>query len=450
MFGENARYGTTHFIIRDHASKLIQLAYCIDPTLFSTVEIKRASPPFSQMGISQWQKSVPQTGAMPLGFEFRQNEVSTLANNPNKYDFNQKDQVEVERKLLWRIKQLGYEEDKFKTIDQHIIQSQPLNRSNHRIHGYGEKYSYIAYYELLGFLYDGGLISLERFNGNKDRVRVKIDPSFPTYNQSNFVVRNLIRKSKDVGRWVKSAPPPNLTKYFIQNNLEGLTGKSILLNGRLSYENKSIKKRLSVFLRGFLIKKDLKNNCIALLNKSPFESLNIPKPYEYRYVYAGEVPWSSNFDIQESDNLISTKHSIRKQPNGSILHSYLDVLNVPTVLPYSEYTWEGTPSINSTTILSKSIIDYFNLQFNPDGMNFYDQSGQQISSLIKHAGPDSFYDNYEFLYLSEKILKKYMDDNDLELIWIIWGERGICFEDNNAISNNQECSWKIFKQVKTY
>jgi hypothetical protein len=453
IFEHSAKYTTTHFIIRDYASSLILLANSIEKNMFTSYQIKMATAPFNKMGLKLWRKAQPQTGAWPLSFDFRESKIATLAGNHDRHNFGRPSQVEVETKLLWRMKKLGFDE-RFKSIDEIILRSQPFRGKKH-IKSYGEKYALIAYYELLGFLYDRGM-SLDRFCGYQSKVEVDIDPSFPRYTSNpNFVPGKFIRKSKNISEWVKHGGIPNVEKFFIQNGLDSISGRLVLLSGNIFLEDKKIQKRISTIFRGFFIANDLKDKCISILKKINLDSLRIPEAAVYRYMYAGEIPWSTIFNIenQYTQNISASIHSVSTNSDGHKVHEIYSVLDVEVELPDSEYSW-STDSCNenktgSVPILSKKMVDHFNLRFNPDGMNFYNQNGEQVTGVIKHM--DSFYNNHEFLYMSERMLKQYLEDKNYSLVWIVWGERAKAFEDPNDIHKEKdECIWKRYKKVKSF
>ncbi len=454
MFDVKAKHSTTHFIIRDYASSLIQLAKHIDPSSFDDTQLKRTVFPFHKMGITRWLLAEPQDGAMPMSYDFRKDNVSRLANNHDKYNFEHPNHSIIERKILWRIKKFGFSLEKFKNIDSYISQMQHMQSSGH-IKTYGEKYSLIAYYELLGFLYDRGKVSLNHLSGN-NRIELSIDPSFPIYkSHKNFVSFKLLRKSKNIGKWVKKGGIPNFSPYLVKKEIKGIKNNAILLNGIFFEKNKEIGKQLFIHIRGVFVNKNLRSMLVEGLKKTPLERLNIPEVNSYRYIYSGEIPWSDNFYLLDAENLTATEYLIKDQPDGSKSHSFLTLMDVPVEIPYSEYSWNTQSclenKIGSVSILSKNMIDHFGLFFNPDGMNFYDKIGEQVSSIIKFVESDCFHNHYEFFYISEKILQDYLNAKNLSLIWIVTGEKAIYFEDDRAVrESKEECFWKPFKYINFY
>lgn len=458
IFKVDSENGTTHYIIRDYASKLVELALVIDAATFTVMQKKRATAPFPSMGVKRWGRAAPQDGYMPLEYEFRKDRISTLANNYDRYDFRNASQIEVEQKILWRINKLGYDLNKFKFIDEGIVRAQGYTRSKISVTSYGMKYALIAFYELLGWRLDRGLNSIDQFAGSQSRIDVRLDPSFPSLEQyPEFVPRKLLRASKkSLSNWVDKGGVPNFEKYLAVKDVGGVLGNSILLNGSIFRDDKNQNKRILIFMRGLLIDNVDVSNITQLLRKTNIDHINnIPDLLSYHYLYAGEIPWGAAFSADEIRNLNATKYKTVLNRDGSNTTSFSQILNVSLMLPASTYSWGETTcvanDVGSAYILSKFLIDDLRLNFKPSGMNFYDQDDKQISCIIKSQDADTFSNHHEFLYIEKNVLDQYLKKHDLTLIWIIWGERALTFEDINEIQKTTEKPvWKRFKSVRKY
>lgn len=452
IFKANAKNSTTHFIIRDYASALLELVLFCKKDAFTEKQIERIYPPFKGMGIKRWGRAPSQEGYMPLDYDFRKNNIRPLANNY--HDITSSNQVKIEQKILWRINKLGYTLNNFNLIDDEILRAQAYRTQN--VSTYGMKYAYIAFNELLGWKCDRSLISIKNLSDNIYRPDVNIDPSFPFYTpHPNFVNTTLLKSSKQsLGNWVKNGSLPSIEKYLIAKNLDGINGNSILLNGDIFQKNKKSNRRLLMRIKGFLIRTANKTECLEKLHKTSINYNDIPEPLKTNFVYAGEIPWNKRFKDNFSSNRTVTKFKCNESFDDRT-SPITQFLGIPVILPICTYSWRKELSIanqvKSVSLLAKFLIQDLNLHFKPYGMNFYNNNGDKVSSIIKNQEGEIFTNDYEFFYISEDIFKRYLLEENLTLVWIIWGERGLTYESLNAIQNNTiNPKWKEFKRIRVY
>lgn len=237
--------------------------------------------------------------------------------------------------------------------------------------------------------------------------------------------------------------------------LGGVDGNLILLNGSIFRDDKSINKRTSILFRGLLINKSETSECIEQLRRANIDNINIPDPLNYYYLYAGEIPWDSGFNGDDISSIIVNQYKTASDRDGRKVSSFSRVLDTIVALPTSVYSWGDTTcvanEVGSAYILSKFLVDDLKLRFKPDGMNFYDQNNRQVSCVIKFQESNAFSNHHEFLYISKDVLNQYLKKHNLSLIWIIWGERALTFEDVNEIQKTTESPvWKRFKFVREY
>ena len=180
MFCKSAKNSTTHLLARDYASKTIQITRKLLPKTLSEKQLSDSSPPYVSMPRQKWgsvDKGARGLGYMsPLGMDFRNYTIGGLVPGRSPYDFDHPDYQDVRAKILWRIKQLGWNKENYAGIDEQIATSSEYSGRMNRpkTERYGKKYSWIAYYELAGQRLDEGALELwgERFAAD-------IDPGFP-------------------------------------------------------------------------------------------------------------------------------------------------------------------------------------------------------------------------------------------------------------------------------
>jgi hypothetical protein len=259
MFAKGAKFGTTHSLMRDYARHTIEISLLHYPKIIPDRNKGLIRPPFKFGGIRRWGKSAIRDkdkfkgGSSPFHMDFENYTLGRLVPTRSNYDDKHKGYQEVRANVLWRVYKLGYSHESFKDIDSYISQFN-WDRSEHiKVDRYGKKYSWIAFYELAGYLEDKGVFS-ER---NEQRFSdADIDPSFPEAPRSYSLIKSdYIDRHSTIEDWIDNGPIPNLKHYLVVNNLCGLRGKWVLIDGFVTQEDLDAKRDIFVFMRGFLVKK---------------------------------------------------------------------------------------------------------------------------------------------------------------------------------------------------
>jgi len=203
--------------------------------------------------------------------------------------------------IIWRMKQLGYNERKFSSIDQSIARDIDYRRygaSEHiDIERYGKKYSWIAYFELAGFYAD----KFENGENWKDlRIRtsdVDIDPSFPEEPQiMKMVTKNYLKgKPKTIGGWIKNGPLPNIKEYLILDKINKEEGPWVLIDGYVNQEDTISRRSIFIFPRGFFINDKYIDKFLHNKRRIMVAGRSLPEIEDDIYTFAGEIPWCETF-----------------------------------------------------------------------------------------------------------------------------------------------------------
>ena len=186
MFKPSATYSTTHVLARDYARRTIEIAQIHHPRLLTDDERQHITPPFTDGGLREWGESEDRDagdyrgGNTPLHMDFANYTLGHLVKDRRNYDFEHTEHKRVRANILWRICTLGYSLDNFGEIDAWINQGNQIygrSKNGGKTDRYGKKYSWIAFFELVGLRGDKKLLP-DYF----DDVRISdadIDPSFP-------------------------------------------------------------------------------------------------------------------------------------------------------------------------------------------------------------------------------------------------------------------------------
>jgi hypothetical protein len=108
-------------------------------------------------------------------------------------------------------------------------------------------------------------------------------------------------------------------------------------------------------------------------------------------------------------------------------------------------------SFSNHVYASKNIIEHFGLARTKENRDLYDQDGNLAS--ISHHFENSFVDQESFAYLRKDLLNKYLRDEGLEMLYIVWGERDWYPVDGDwmkAGRKAQEREWAKFCEIISY
>jgi len=516
MFKEKAPYATTHILSRDYARRLIEISLLHNSDVLSPTEKTRICPPFKDGGIRNWGESEEEdqdsylNGSMPVHMDFGNYTLGSLVQNRANYDNKNLGYKKLVSNFFWRLYDLGYSHDLFSEIDREIHSyNWRLGRSGDggKIDRYGKKYSWIAFFELAGFRQDNSL--LPEFFSEWHRISyADIDPSFPEpVSTCNVVTVDFLGdRSLPLSEWIEKGENPDLSAYFVLDILEGKHGPWVLLDGYIRQHDAKAKRDLFVFPRGIFVKRNESSEIVEYLKKSGSRDRLPDVPEDY-YTYAGEIPWCETFHenglrvlrfvsgvkkkrmpvkksarlkdgtlLSESDLLSRLLRNARVQSVNSSedIEKMLQLEDIELVdltveedreieeevtyaalIPARFYSWESYhSSINQAggaMVPAKELTSFFDLCSQPQTFNLYQKNGNPSSITTQEGEP--FNRNRQYLlYLRQDLLDTYLQKNDLELIWILWGEREFGPESEEELGKYSEThnSFFAFKKIAAY
>lgn len=134
MFSEGAPFATTHCLMREYATRIIEIASLHDSELFSPEELQRSKPPFTDGGIRDWGENETSEEEhygleLPFRMDFENYILGFLVPGRGNYDYKHKGYQKVRAQVLWRVKQLGWSDELFKTVDGEIADKQHWPRT---------------------------------------------------------------------------------------------------------------------------------------------------------------------------------------------------------------------------------------------------------------------------------------------------------------------------------
>jgi hypothetical protein len=388
--------------------------------------------------------------------------------------------------VLWRVNQLGWTSEKFQNVDKSIeTERHHYGRvvdEHDKVDRYGKKYSWIAYFELAGWLQDEGLLS-----GRKDNGRtwdVDLDPSLPSPTQEHKLISDdfLGKPNMSFKTWIKKGPTPDLRPYFRQASILSVSGPWIALDGIIVQQDEIRGRRLFAFLRSFLVKQNEATKLTARLIKQSLGGRWLPEKPQVLYTFVGEVPWCDTFPQNEPSELhivtkewkVKTKrkrpwvfldekpvdlqvidllrHRMFGSPPGAesdnvhltkadlarvqVRDRIVEVEEVQkkfrkfrTLIPVVDIGFEGRTVENTSpsgVTLAKQLALMSGLCNLPQTHDLRTKNGVRATCGITDG--EDFNNHQRFFFIREDILRDLLRRRGESLIWAIWGERELSYK----------------------
>ncbi|WP_027156741.1 NACHT domain-containing protein [Methylobacter luteus] len=467
MFADDARAATTHLLAREYASGILQVVYKFVPGIIDEEQLQAASHPFPLMPRKDWEveldgeRSSRSESPFPMDFEYT---IGRLVHGRSSYDYKHSEYRNVRGKILWRIKELGWDAELFSKAERNAESdggySFGMNRP--RIERYGKKYSWVAFYEMAGQLEDEG--KLESWG---ERFAADIDPFFPinsspTLRESSEFLGNTFVPTE---QWVFEHELPDLSPILTLGELNELTGPWVLIHGYISEESKRLDRNFYCSVTPFFVSSAIGEEIQNYVN----ESTEIEWPHDLSqvsYIYSGELYWSAKPKFEECNDLQVvvdyTKEEIDQSEivlNGKILfEGGKKVFDVPqyrslTVqVPVIRYYWEHSESSYhniSRDLLAPWVVESLGLKFDPTNFCYTDSDGFVAAVFVDQKGEAS--SNYrKLLYLRQDLVETLAEKKEMDLIWRVHGERRYARTEHFHSNKNGSVWYKAFEFIKTY
>lgn len=485
LFAEGAEFSTTHSLIREYATRTIELATLHNPNAFTNTEIKRSNPPFTDGGLRTWGESRDSRKralgpASPFRMDFENYTLGRLVPDRGNYEYEHEGYRKVRAQILWRIEQLGWSSELFKGVDNEIADErfQPWREEDsEKTERYGKKYSWIAYFELAGLRHDFG-----EFNKNGERGsppwEVDIDPSFPTCVPKAKIINTdfLGDQSAETEKWIATEAAPNMAPYLRLPEVLSEGGPWIMLDGSVYQQDETRGRRLYIYVRSFLVANQYADSFLDHLSRQD----GLPDKPSIYYTFAGEIPWCSTYPPNGVSEFSFVTKEEPVKVRGTRLKSYvngkeLDLTQInmtddelktievrqvieeldevkreyasyEALIPVQNFAWEGyhsaTNDVDYATTLAKEIALELNLIGQPQTFDLFTRDGKRATRCVSDRS-DDYYNSQSQCFIREELLRTYLKNNDYSLIWAVWGER-------NYSINHTNHSYQPFRFVKLY
>ncbi|RJO61764.1 hypothetical protein C4544_01860 [candidate division WS5 bacterium] len=514
MFAEGAPYSTTHSLMREYGYRVFEIVSLYNSNLFSSREIKRSKSPFSEGGLRGWGESETPREEMhgqdsPFRMDFENYTIGSLVPDRGNYNYKHKGYRKVRAQILWRVEQLGWTSDLFKSVDSSIANerhSPRVSSDPKKIDRYGKKYSWIAFFEMSGLLHDQGKLEYWR----ERTAYVDIDPSFPERVRNNYIITAdfLGDAEMEMKEWIARGQDPDVNPYLRLAEVNEEKGTWVALDGFITQEDETRGRRIFCFIRSFII---AEQDAVSFINYLSHQDLGgrwLPEKPSVIYTFAGEIPWCSTFPHNglSKFSFITKEEIIKVQKTESELYldgiklrwSQIDLIrrrlglefgetekqpqisdedleriesrDVPieveevnrefaefnALIPVCDFGWESYHTTASdaghATTLAKEITSDLELVGQPQTFDLFTKYGVKATCGFSDHSDD--YGNHQtMLFIRESLLKDYLKRNALTLVWAIWGEREYSTDQFNKLfhgPNHPEQAYAVYSTVKLY
>ncbi len=424
LFKVSAIYSTSHILIREYATGIVELSVHLDLCPLSSDALNQCRPPYSDMDRLEWRENVETEEDIkypnsPIHLDFDNYTIGSLVPGRRNYDFKHAEYRSILAKIRWRINNLGWSKEQFSKIDESIDRNRYSYRVVHndgKIDRYGKKYSWIAYFEMKGRLAD---LKCDHIM-NERTSDIDIDPSFPEVSDETLLINDdfLNLRQPDLRSWIEADDTNEFEKYLKMKGLNQDENNWIALNGLLVRNTISQERRLDFNIRSFLIN-NLTDRASEYLSRAQYDGLIYSWPSVY-YTFSGEIPWSPLYPMDEPI-VIEKKHQCEIFEELTRKFSGSDDKLIGLSNSIREFEWESHHSVANQakgTTPCKQICLGLDLAVIPQTLNMGTREGESVTLNIRNNESD-FRNTQSFLFIREDYLMKFLEDKKAQMVWVL-------------------------------
>ena len=442
MFAKDAPRRTTHSQIREFARRFIELAQYHNSNLFNEHELRLANLPYASGGQIEWpavnlKHGKPRGSDSPFRMDFENYTIGRLVEGCRNYDYSNPKYMVVREQILWRIKGLGWSHGTFGEIDNNIEQRNPYTRSGGypgRVDRYGKKYSWVAYFEMKGFLESKDFKTTKRCD-YEWRRELDIDPSFPEPpRKCRVITTNLLERDSVIIQRLKP--------YFRMKDVDDLAGPWVLLDGYIEQDSADLNRDTFAFIQSFLVPSKYVDTLKALSSKHKCSIVGQLRNgmntfSETHMVCAGEMPWCSIIPYRE-------KTSFAVSPQTP---------EIPAEDLVMGMLWEGERLEDKNIdakVLRKKLAQSLRLVNIPQSFDLQTLDGKQ-ATLNTHYTDDIRRNTEHLLFMNKELLEALLRKRRMSMVWIVFGENSCSREMfRKNIRPESPLEWSEFNELILY
>lgn len=453
MFHPDAPHPSWHALLRQYALGIIALARKIDPGCISDEDANFLVAPFAHLcspfdQLPAYEEATIEHAAnSAIRMDFGNYTMGRLIPDRANYDDEHPVYQQVRRAIVARMLQLGYDPAQFDPVDQDTSSRSRMHEPE-KIDRYGKKYGWIAYFEMWGTRHARGQLDEDSSGRPSD---ADIDPTFPPDARTLALPTGELFSDelKDIGAWITQGPSPDYRPLLVLDQVDGMPGPWVALDGFIEENAPTDDRQVFTFLRGLLVA----NSKVRTLGRV-FDGMEYPGNYaipeqpEHHYTYAGEMPFKETPGLTEAPRHVRMEGCYRNgiAADDDEFEEEDDRYEsdpqprvgergwgggVPVELPVQQYCWESYHSaLNTagTTVLpSTALCESLGLNYSAGKWDLYDTRG--AASIYRQVSRENATDDKcltgWICFLRADLLERYLQENGMSLVWLMWGERGL-------------------------
>jgi hypothetical protein len=453
MFLPKGRNRTAHVLLQEYALGITELARRVAPRCIPRSQLSYLSRPLTAIRSpfpppTSIDDAKTEALESALHMDFENYTLGRLIPGRRNYDDQHEGYRAVRKQVLWRIGNLGYSKERFRTADVEIVHAleRRLEIEPSRVDRYGKKYSWIAFFEMYGVRLDAGLLDERRTERPSD---VDIDPSFPPVPETWIPPLSgiLDDSPSDPREWLTCGAKPDYETLLHRRDVDGALGPWVLLEGWFEERASTDRRQVFTFLWSrFVVPSALARLAGTFLTREYPGNHAIPPPIEDFYTFGGEVPWSTQYAAQ-----------LRNPDGGARRHVETAFpgyraggprLGTPVEVPVYRWAWEShhslTNQVGAAYFLAPSLCESLGLVNHAREFDLYDRNGER-ATVFTMAKSDALGVDCHFLFVRSDFLDQYLREADQRLIWFVWGERSL--EAESLVAHKEEWS-DIFQRFE--
>lgn len=347
-----------------------------------------------------------------------------------------------------RIIDLGYiTKDGFESSDKKENDFYFGNKPNGfegKIDRLGKKYSWMAFFDYAGHLLNQGLLNVwqgeegDKVYNRLGDVEVEVSNPKPLTLEDKLFNFDLLQHKNNKESWTEK---PLYEESKLIWNQDFKEGNFTLVKGYLEQRpDKSYDVRTFLLIESFLVRKDDiigKEESIINRNLDWRNDINIGESLSN--VYFGELYWADNIPDLKSESgsipteleekveytltmrdIISSDEYEGKSVGDTVAETVKSRVSFEIEPTNTEFMWESSSNIFKTlrgNIPSANLGKYLMLNADAENFQILDEVGNLAFKSYEFEDPDLI--KQELDYLRTDLLKKYMDDNGLVLMYQI-------------------------------
>ncbi len=421
---------STHFIIRKTVNDIVLVANKILPVK-ERIEIPPSkSCPQIKWGSINWDSKLKH----PFHMDFENYTIGRLIPERRNYNYDHLEYKHVKGQMLWRVLDLGWSDNDFGKVDSQITSGQHHHRispSNNKVDRYGKKYSWIAYDEITGMLIDQG-----KLEADWDCASSEIDFSFPVLAEHQDMISDEILELdvESDSDWLNRQVTEIIKKQLIRQD----STCKVLLDGFIQKEVNNSKRKIFVFVHGYLIKNSELSDFIDQFKDSEFSASLLSEKPDFRNTSLKE------YVLKEQGKSDFVSHINYKIGSEQIEIDSPFYKSFEYELPSVSISRDvGSETEGSARVLNKKIITACDLKVSARTFDLCDQNNEQATWLTGNQ-KNSYKNHEEWLYIRKDLLDDYLKNNQFSLAFVIWGERSL--KEGMYSGNN----YTVFHELEVY